>query len=251
MWMLAVGGAVVALGVFAMLFVLVDYDTARDGLLLVANGLGFVAAGILYVIVWPLLKIVELGFEVLSWLMGLWGGERPEQEDLGEQGGQPPANENERDNIVPGWLETIIRVFVAGGIVAGILVGLAMLFSRFRRVGRPGEVRESTYQEGRLATDLGNLLDNFFGRFRRSHTAGIADPARRLYFEMLDAAAARGVERRPMETPLELSPRIARTFGGETPPRITSLFDDVRYGSVRANEDEVRRLRDEWERVPK
>ena len=251
MWMLAVGGAVGTLALFAMLFVLVDYDTARDGLLLVGNGLAFVAAGLLYVIVWPVLKVVELGFEFLSWVMGLWGGERPKPEDLGQQGGQPPPEENERGNIVPGWLELIIRVFVAGGIVAGLVAGLAMLFTRFRRVRRPGEVRESTYQEGRLAADLGNILDNFFGRFRRSQAHGVADPARRLYFEMLDAAAARGVERRPMETPLELSPRIARTFGGDTPLRITSLFDDVRYGSLAADESEVRRLREDWERLPK
>jgi uncharacterized protein DUF4129 len=54
-----------------------------------------------------------------------------------------------------------------------------------------------------------------------------------------------------METPLEVSPRIARTFGGETPPRITTLFDDVRYGSLPPDEAEVRRLREDWERIQK
>ena len=68
---------------------------------------------------------------------------------------------------------------------------------------------------------------------------------------MLDAAASRGVERRPMETPLEVSPRIARTFGGETPPRITALFDDVRYGAMPVDADHLRSLRDEWDRLPK
>ena len=251
MWMLAVGGAVAVLGLFAMLFVLVDYSTARDGLLLIANGLAFVAAGILYVIVWPLLKIVELGFGVLSWIMELWGGERPEPEDVVDPGQNEIPEEEERGNIVPGWVETVIRVFVAGGIITGLIAGLAMLFTRFRRIRKPGEVRESTYQEGRLAADLGNILDNFFNRFRRSQAAEVIDPARKLYFEMLDAAAARGVERRPMETPLEVSPRIARTFGGETPPRITAVFDDVRYGAMPVDEDHLRSLRDEWDRLPK
>jgi hypothetical protein len=250
MWMLAVGGAVGLLGLFAMLFVLVDYEMARDGMLVVGNGLAFVAAGLLYVLVWPLFKIVEVFWEVMAWIMSLWGGDQLEPEDFGDTG-QAEPNENERKNIVPDWIETVIRVFVAGGIVAGLVAGIAMLFSRMRRVRRPGEVRESTYQEGRLAADLGNMLDNFFGRFRRSQAHGVTDPARRLYFEMLDAAAARGVERRPMETPLEVSPRISRTFGGDMPPRITSLFDDVRYGAIAVDEAAVRSLRDEWDRLPK
>jgi hypothetical protein len=35
------------------------------------------------------------------------------------------------------------------------------------------------------------------------------------------------------------------------PPRITNLFDDVRYGAIAVDEAAVRSLRDEWDRLPK
>jgi hypothetical protein len=250
-WILAVGGAVVGLGLIALLFVVVNFDMARDGLVLIANGVAYVAAGIFYVVLWPVFKAVELGFEGIRWLMQLWGGDRPQQEDTGQGQGQPPP-EKDSDSIVPGWVGLIIRVFVATGIVGAILIGLALLFTRLRKAPKSGEVRESTYQEGRLAADLGNLIDSFFGRFRgRGIGAGVTDPARRLYFDMLNAAANRGVERRPTETPLEFSPRIGRTFSGPVPGEITQLFADARYGAVRAPDEQVRRLRDDWEHIPK
>jgi hypothetical protein len=128
-----------------------------------------------------------------------------------------------------------------------------MLFTRYRRLTAADEARESTYQEGRLASDLGDMLSSFLGRFRGHgrQAEGELEPVRRLYFEMLDVAAARGVERRPMETPLELVPRINRTISGPTPAEITRVFDDARYGALAPPEEEVRRLRDEWERVVK
>jgi hypothetical protein len=55
------------------------------------------------------------------------------------------------------------------------------------------------------------------------------------------------VERRPSETPLDLSPRLQSTFRSETPGAITGLFDDVRYGGNEADAEEVRRLRAEFE----
>ena len=93
------------------------------------------------------------------------------------------------------------------------------------------------------------MLSNFLGRFRGQsrHTDADLDAARRLYFEMLDTASGRGVERRPMETPLELVPRINRTIGGPVPAEITRVFDDVRYGALEPPEEELRRLREQWE----
>jgi hypothetical protein len=128
-----------------------------------------------------------------------------------------------------------------------------LLFTRFRRETQADEARESTYQDGRFASDLSDMLNSFLGRFRGHprQADGQLEPARRLYFEMLDTAAARGVERRPMETPLELVPRINRTIGGDVPAEITRVFDDVRYGSLAPSEEELRRLRDEWEQLPK
>jgi hypothetical protein len=73
------------------------------------------------------------------------------------------------------------------------------------------------------------------------------DPTRKLYFDMLDSASHKGVERRSGETPLELAPRLNETFATAAPSRITALFDDVRYGGAAPSEDEARRLRREWE----
>jgi uncharacterized protein DUF4129 len=252
-WLLVAGGGLAAMAVVALLFVIIDYDTARDGLEAAGRGIGYVVAGIFYVVLWPILKIVELGFEGLRWLMSLWGGQQQEpiQDEFGEIP-DPREREGETDSI-PGWVEMIIRVVVAGGLVAVVLLGTAMLFSRFRKATGAEGVRESTYSEGRLGQDLGDMLNSFFGRFlgRSRQAQGQTEPVRRLYFEMLDAAADRGVERRPMETPLELAPRLTRTFNAPAPAEITRVFDDVRYGAIPPSEEEVRRLRDEWERLEK
>ena len=112
-------------------------------------------------------------------------------------------------------------------------------------------MKESTYQEGRLAADLGNLVGAMLGRLRPSlrFGGGETDPVRRLYFEMLAAAARRGVERRPPETPLEVSPRLERAFAAPAPMEITDLFDEVRYGGRRPDPERVARLREEWEQL--
>ena len=251
-WLLAVGGGVLVLGLFALLFVVVDFDTARTVILLIGRGIGFIFAGLFYIAVWPVMKLVELSFGLIQWLANLWGGERPEEVGLGE----PPAAAPEEDqsgNVLPQWARTVTRVIVGAGLVTAFLVGVALLFSRFRKEQRPGELKESTYTEGRLASDLGNLLGSVLGRLRPNARAGSgeADPARRLYFDMLAAAAQRGVERRPVETPLEFSPRLERTFAPATPAEITRIFDDSRYGHLQAPQEEVRRLREEWERLQK
>jgi hypothetical protein len=54
-----------------------------------------------------------------------------------------------------------------------------------------------------------------------------------------------------METPLELAPRISRTISGPVPGEITRVFDDARYGAVLPPAEDLRRLRDEWDRLPK
>jgi hypothetical protein len=251
-WLVFAGGGLLLLGLVALLFVVIDYDMARDGLAFVGRSVGYVLAGIFYVILWPILKIVEFGFESMRWLIDLWGGEKnePITDPQGEIG---PVPEEERgEDPIPEWVETVIRIVVASGIAGVVLLGTALMFTRFRRQTKSDEVRESTYQEGRLASDLGEMLNNFFGRFRHGReAAGQTEPVRRLYFDMLDAAAERGVERRPMETPLELAPRINRTFGGPLPSDITRVFDDARYGAIMPRSEELQRLRDDWDRLPK
>jgi hypothetical protein len=126
-----------------------------------------------------------------------------------------------------------------------------MLFTRYSRRAPAGELKESVYAEGRLAADLGDLLGSMLGRLRPRGGGGsrLTEPVRRLYFEMLAAGEARGVERRPVDTPLDLSPRLERSFTSGTPGEITGLFDEVRYGGHAPPDAEVRRLREEWDRL--
>ena len=252
-WLVFAGGGVLALCLFALLFVVIDFDAARDGLAFIGKGAGLVVAGLLYVIIWPILQVMTGILEATRFLIDLWGGTQndPIEDPQGEIG--PDPDREPGDSVLPGWVETVTRIVVGSGLVAVVLIGTALLFTRFRRDTAAEEARESTYQEGRLASDLGDMLSSLLGRFRGHprQAGGEMEPARRLYFEMLDVAAARGVERRPMETPLELVPRLNRAISGEVPSEITRVFDDARYGDLAPAEEELRRLRDEWERLPK
>ncbi|HLG11652.1 MAG TPA: DUF4129 domain-containing protein [Dehalococcoidia bacterium] len=247
-WLLAIGGAVAALMVFSLLFVLIDFSTAQKGLEYTAYGIGWVFAGIFYIAAWPVVKIVEGIFWFIQWLADLGASPEPVPPlDTGEQQTDPFAP---RDSILPGWVADVIRFLSAGAVIVALIIGLALLFTRYRRRTEPGELKESVYNEGRLASDLGDLLGSMFGRFRpRGGPGRIAEPVRRLYFEMLAAAEARGVERKPVDTPLEISPRLETTFASGTPGEITGLFDDVRYGAHEPPDADVRRLRDDWERL--
>lgn len=252
-WLVFVGGGLLTLGVVAILFVVIDFDTARDGLEFVGSGIGFVVAGLLYVIIWPILQILAFLMESMRFLIDLWGGTRNDPTELPPEGELEPGDEAQGTSVLPGWVEPVLRVIVGTVLATALLIGAAMLFTRYRKDTRSEEARESTYQEGRLANDLGDMLSSLLGRFRGQsrHADGQTEPVRRLYFEMLDVAAARGIERRPMETPLELVPRINRTIGGPVPSEITRAFDDVRYGAIPPPPDEIQRLREEWERLPK
>jgi hypothetical protein len=248
-WLLAIGGAVAALMVFSLLFVLIDFGTAQKGLEYTAYGIGWVFAGIFYIVAWPLVKLLEGIFWTIQWLASL--NAEPEPAQPFPSGGEEDDPFRERDSILPGWVQAVIKYLAAGAVIAALVIGLAMLFTRYRRRLTPSELKESTYSEGRLASDLGDLLGSMLGRFRPRGGTGarISEPVRRLYFEMLAAGEARGIERKPVDTPLELAPRLERTFAAETPRQITGLFDDVRYGAHQPSEDEVRRLREEWERL--
>jgi hypothetical protein len=250
-WLLAIGGVVLVLTVFSLLFVLIDFSTAQDGLEFIAFGIGWVIAGIFFIFAWPVIKILEGIFWFMQWLAHLGNPSPPEipPQDPGAQG-PPPDQPEPGHTILPNWVDALVRIGVAGGLVFALVLGTAMLFTRFQRRKPAGELKESVYSEGRLAADLSDFLGSMLGRLRpRGGAPRQSEPVRRLYFEMLAAGEARGVARRPVETPLEISPRLQTTFASATPAEITGLFDDVRYGAHDASADDVRRLREEWQRM--
>lgn len=245
-WMLAIGGVIGLMALIALLFVVIDFDAARDGLAFVGYGIAWVLAGVVYIVAWPVIKILEGIFWLMSFVAGgLYQNDFPEPQPLPDT---PTAEPQEAgDSILPDWVRLLVRYGIAGALIMTVIVVTGVLFQRYRRLAEPDEQKESVYQEGRLTTDLGNLLGSVFGRRRGGRVARVTEPARRLYFDMLAAAERRGVTRAPVDTPLELAPRLEVTFRSETPAEITGLFDDVRYGGLEPSAEEVQRLRAQLE----
>ncbi len=247
-WILAVGGAVLLMAAFALLFVLIDLNTANDALVSVAKPLGAAIATVAAWVIWPFAKVTEYAIRVVKWLGEALGAEPREPEEIVQGEQTPPPDQADDDGGLPGWLKTTFRSAVTTFVIALIVGVTYSVFRRFKKPPDIGPVRESTYQEGRLGADLGSLLGGLVGRLRPgSHRRDQTEAMRRLYFEVLTAAGRRGIERRVAETPLELSPRLDSAFAAPTPGRITLAFDEVRYGGRPPPPAEIERLRDEWE----
>ncbi len=245
-WLVAITGAVAIMGLIALLFVLIDFGTARDGLAAAGYGIAWVGAGILAIITWPIIKFLEGVFWLFDLVTGGLGARNEPPPEIVQAGDRVGSQEGQGAHL-PMWVDHVVRYMMASMVLVGLAVITGFLFQRFQKRPDSGENKESVYTEGRLASDLGNLIGSMFRRRGSGRAVRTNEPARRLYFEMLAAAEARGVERRPTETPLDLSPRLQTTFRSETPGEITALFDDVRYGGMDAEEEEVRRLRAEFE----
>jgi hypothetical protein len=244
-WLLTVMGAVGVMALIALIFVLIDLGTVRDGLLAVGYGIGWVFAGIVAIIAWPVTKFLEGVFWLLAHL-SIYDAFKDAPPQVVEQSDRVGDQSNQGEGGLPGWVDHLVRYGIATFLFAGLAVVTALLFQRFQRKPEAGDDRESVYTEGRLAADLGNWLGSVFRR-RGGRRVEASEPVRRLYFDMLTKAEARGVQRSPTETPLDLAPRLQSTFRSEAPVEITTLFDDVRYGALPADEEEVRRLRAQFE----
>jgi hypothetical protein len=247
-WLIAIGSAILPIGVFALLFLFFDLgDVFRAGGSAVA-AISDLLLDLLALIIWPFVKLIELMFIGMRELISLFSNPDQSQAERELQQNQPEQEEQAEGDTRPEWLRLLMRVLTAGGIIGFVVWATWFAFKRFQKRGQEEAVRESTYQEGRLASDLGDFLGSLFGRLRpRFGGSENMDATRRLYFDLLAAGAARGVERRPPETPLELSPRLDRAFASDTPEQITLLFDDARYGGLSPPDAEVERLREELE----
>jgi hypothetical protein len=243
-WLLAAGGAVLVLSVVALLFVLFDFATMTNAVIDVGRPLVLLAGKALYYLLYPLIWFMEGVVKLFVWIMG----GRQQQTQQPDATPPPPTSNETGSTSLPGWLALLLRFFGVGALATVVIGGIALIFKRYERRARPEEVKESTYQDGRLGLDLGGMLGSMLNRFR-PNPRGASDPARRLYFDMLSAAAQRGIEREPGQTPLELAPSLDQAFAAPAPGRITSLFDDVHFGGLTAPPEQVRSLREEWDRV--
>ena len=122
------------------------------------------------------------------------------------------------------------------------------MFRRFtKRKRRPIEKREQIEAESLLAEDLGAMLGALARRFRRSpRRTASAIAIRRLYGEVLDRAAADGLERPASATPLQFAPALDAHFASDAPSAISDAFAASRYGAHEPPEALVRSLRERW-----
>ncbi len=266
-WIAAAGTVIVAVGAVSVVLALFDLVAATEAVQSAGGSLAGVAKSVGHYLAWPLIQVMEVMFAALRWLLTLILGKPNPPVAQTETGAMSTCVQQqilngltaeqaakaceETTRHLPEWVKLIVRFLVALPVVGLIALMTAVLFRRFRKRLGQAETKESTYQEGRLAADLSGFLGNLLNRLRPNIHLGRdhLDPARRLYFDMLDDAEGRGIRRALGQTPLELAPRLQESFHAEVPGRITDAFDDARYGSRPPPEPEVRRLRDEWDAV--
>jgi hypothetical protein len=162
-----------------------------------------------------------------------------------------PEREVEEREEQPAWWRVLWWTIGISSFVMLLLVAIAVLWLAFRRFARANardarERRESIEPASSLAADLGDLLGAIGRRLRRGGRARHALQIRRLYFEMLDAAEARGVARPASATPLQFAPALDAHFASGVPSSISRAFAASRYGEIAIDADELRKLREGW-----
>ena len=151
----------------------------------------------------------------------------------------------------PLWFR-IVAYAVGGGAVTlfaiGSLAGLWFLFRRFtKRKPRPVEKREQIEGESLLGEDLSAMFGALASRFRRPpRRTASAIAIRRLYADMVERAAADGLERAPSATPSQFAPSLDAHFASDAPSAITDAFAASRYGHHEPDERDMRALRQRW-----
>ncbi len=145
----------------------------------------------------------------------------------------------------------VIRI-VGISLAALLFAGLVLWYfrRRLRRARRTGadEERVSILGEVGPGDDLRAAWDALWRRLpgRRARAARREAPIARLYFAVLEDAAALGLERRPALTPLQFAPRLQRQFHSDLPLEIARRFSELRYAGRDTPEPGVRALAEAW-----
>jgi hypothetical protein len=149
-------------------------------------------------------------------------------------------------------------------VVVGLIVLVVFLtWWRVRRARREAvdESRESLLSARTLARHLQDMLQS--GRDRLGELAGLVDrfglgsrflsaiTIRRIYANLVRLATQTGHPRTQAQTPLEYLETLYEAFtGSEVEVRvITEAYINAHYGQVPDSQEELRRIRDCWERV--
>jgi hypothetical protein len=248
-WLAAIGGGVLLMAGISLLVALFDIgntsDAAGDG----GNAVWDVIGPAVEAAATPLIDALDAAIRGLRDLFTALFGE-PNLED--NQGRPEPIPPDELEWNFPGWVDLILRAVITTTVILVVVAVLALTFRRFRKTVRPTHSRESVYEQGRIAADLGGLLGGLIDRFRPGgHRRAYLDPIRRLYHEMLAEAAHRGAPRPEHVTPIEFAAVLEERFRSPLPGRISTVFAAARYGGHVADTRVVDGLREEWQALAK
>ncbi|HLF72223.1 MAG TPA: DUF4129 domain-containing protein [Dehalococcoidia bacterium] len=252
-WLAGVGGAVVVVSLVALLFAVVSMDTAQNVLGDVVRPLAWLLGHALYYILYPIVYVFDGVLIAVRWMFENILGSKPREDLLQNQpdpGAPPPDQLPQGDGGGANhWVSVVFHLAVTFIAVALGILGTALVFARYLLPKSPTEVHEAIAQVPPGPVQPNSWFGSLMSRLRSFGGRPGGDPTRRIYFEMLALAERRGVERRPPETPDELLPRLQRTLRGEASARITSAFDESRYGGIAARPGDVTRLREDLEKL--
>jgi hypothetical protein len=210
------------------------------------------AVVILYAVLILVSYIVELVYNIIFVLMERLTAGRLNQTPL-QLPQRPPLTIPEEQPDLSALMLYFdpIRMACAVALFALVLLVLALSLNRLRKPDRTddNESRESVP----VALDF-NPLRRLRDLFRRPHLTldegGIAS-IRRIYANLTRLAAQRGFPRRDAVTPYEFVGELRAAFpDAELEERaITEAYVRVHYGEQQPTAEEIRRVRDAWERI--
>lgn len=252
-WTRVIGSIVGVIVLLGFLFSLLQ----RGLLSFISTPLKFILDGvakvIFFVVIVPLVFVLEFLISAFFRLLQRFAGEPPEAQQELEIGAQDFMEQfmKEAEPSEPSiWLQ------VAAGIGIALLVGAALYVLarayrrnlRWRRVDEEGD-RESLPEEFDPTMDLARLLFGLLPeRFRRrradSHLRlpegeqNIVDVFR-IYFGMLTVAESRGQGRRVSETPGEHRAALARVLPNRLVQMATEAFNRACYGRRPSTREQI------------
>ena len=235
-WAIVVPGVIAAALIAALVLPVLPWSALKNPVGPFLTGLGDAAVWLVYMVLTPILFVVEW---LIRTILGLFGIHelQPGRADYSRFLERFRDDDN-GDSPFPGWLWPAIRYsLIALTAALAVLVGWWLL----RRGAGGGGVGGQ-----RVAlTGAGESAGRGFGRRgrRRDGESPGAGAIGRLYGDLLREAERRGFPRPPGRTPLEFAPELGRRLETAAAVEISSVFARARYGGLLPDEAEVERLR--------
>ncbi len=247
-WALWVCGPLLVLGAIAVPTALIDLEALAffgEGLRLVGKVIGLL---LLAVMLPPLIGLVWLLEFFASSVLQIDAEpitpEMPTVEGL--------VDEENEDEDAASWTKVVGYILRFGVVAIAVTLALMLLWFAFRRYGKRAEDDVDLREEveaggGGIGSMLSGTLDRLRGRFAAGQRG--RDPIGRLYIAMLESAAVEGLARPAAATPLEFAPQLDAHFHSTLPTSISTTFASARYSGRLTPEDDVERLKTEWQEM--